>query len=207
MVQQIYDMLDVANNPLWSGCENHSQLLVVARMLKIKAEHHLSEFAFDAISKLMKEVVPKKNLIIESFYETKCMVRGLGLPVEKIHCCPNRCMIYWGEDLNKTLCRFCDHPRLKKNDNTNGKGRKKIDVPFKKMYYFPLKDRLLILYSSKATANEIRWHVEHVVKDDVMQHPSDSIAWKHFNDVHLDFSIKVRNVKLGLCTDGFQPFG
>ena len=75
------------------------------------------------------------------------------------------------------------------------------------MYYFPLKDRLLSLYSSKGIANEMRWHAKHVVEDDVMQHPSDSIAWKHFNDVHLDFSIEVGNVKLGLCIDGFQPFG
>ena len=74
------------------------------------------------------------------------------------------------------MCRFCDHPHFKKNDNTYEKGRKKIDVPFKKMYYFPLKDRLLRLYSSKATTNEMRWHVENVVEDDVMQHPSDSIA-------------------------------
>ena len=79
------------------------------------------------------------------------MVQGLGLPVEKIHCCPNGYMIYWGEDLNKTLCRFCDHSCFKKNDNTDGKGRKKTDVPFKKMYYFPLKDWLLIVYLSKAT--------------------------------------------------------
>ena len=205
--RQFYDMLDSANNPLWQGCENHSQLSVVARMLNIKADHHLSERAFDAIAKLMKEIVPKENLIAESFYETKRMVRGLGLPVEKIHCCPNGCMIYWGEDLNKTLCRFYDHPRFKKNNDTNGKGRKKTDIPFKKMYYFPLKDRLLRLYSSKATANEMRWHAEHVVEDNVMQHSSDSIAWKHFNDVHPDFAIEIRNVRLGLCTDGFQPFG
>ena len=103
------------------------------------------------------------------------MVQGLGLPIKKIHCYPNGCMIYWGEDLNKTLYRFCDHPRFKKN-NTNGKRRKKTDMPFKKMYYFPLKDRLLKLYSSNVTANEMRWHAEHVVEDDVMQHPSYSIS-------------------------------
>ena len=42
-----------------------------------------------------------------------------------------------------------------------------------------------------------------MVEDDVMQHPSVSIAWKHFNDVHLDFAIEIGNVKLGLCIDGF----
>ena len=95
----------------------------------------------------------------------------------------------------------------RKNDNTDGKGRKKTDVPFKKMYYFLLKDRLLRLYSSKATANEMRWHAENVVEVDVMQHPFDSIAWKHFNDVHPDFAIKIRNVRLSPCIVGFQLFG
>ena len=145
-------------------------------MLNIKAEHHISERAFDSIAKLTKEVVPKENLITESFYETKRMVQGLGLPVKKIHYCPNGCMIYWGEDLNKTLCRFCDHPRFKKNNDTNGKWRRKTNVPFKKMYYFPFKDWFLILYSSKSTVNEMRWHIEHMVENDVMQHPSDSIS-------------------------------
>ena len=69
--RQFYDMLDAANNPLWQGCENHSQLSVVARMLNIKADNHMSERAFDAIAKLMKEIMPKENLIVESFYEDK----------------------------------------------------------------------------------------------------------------------------------------
>ena len=40
--QQFYDVHHAANNLLWPGCENHSQLSVVARMLNFKAEHHLS---------------------------------------------------------------------------------------------------------------------------------------------------------------------
>ena len=94
IAQNFYDMLNAANNLLWLGCENHSQLSVVARMLNIKVEHHLSERVFDAIAKLMKEVVPKKNIIVEIFYETKRMVRGLSLLIEKMHCCLNGCMIY-----------------------------------------------------------------------------------------------------------------
>ena len=43
--------------------------------------------------------------------------------------------------------------------------------------------------------------------DGVMVHPSDGEAWKHFNSVHPYFSAESRNVGLGLCTDGFNPFG
>ena len=41
----------------------------------------------------------------------------------------------------------------------------------------------------------------------IIPHCSNSLAWKHFNLTHLSFASKSRNVKLGLCTDGFQPYG
>jgi len=38
-------------------------------------------------------------------------------------------------------------------------------------------------------------------------HPSDGEAWKHFNSVHPHFLAESRNVRLGLCIDGFNPIG
>ena len=40
-----------------------------------------------------------------------------------------------------------------------------------------------------------------------MCHCSDSPTWKHFNAMHPSFAAESRNVRLGLCTDEFQPFG
>ena len=40
----------------------------------------------------------------------------------------------------------------------------------------------------------------------VLSHPSDDEAWKHFDNVYLDFYSEPRNVRLGLCSDGFTPF-
>jgi len=37
-------------------------------------------------------------------------------------------------------------------------------------------------------------------------HHSDNEAWKHFNNVHPHFLAESRNVRLGLCTNGFNPF-
>ena len=75
------------------------------------------------------------------------------------------------------------------------------------MYYFPLTPRLQRLYASKATANDMRWHKEHNIEEGVMRHCSDSPAWKHFDKIHPSLAAESRNVRLGLCTDGFQPFG
>jgi hypothetical protein len=51
------------------------------------------------------------------------------------------------------------------------------------------------------------WHQSHHAVDGVMVHPFDGEAWKYFNSMHPHFSAKSRNVRLGLCTDGFNPFG
>ena len=88
-----------------------------------------------------------------------------------------------------------------------GSHKQKTNVPYKKMYYFPLAPRLQRLFASNATAKDMRWHAEHESEDGVMSHCSDSEAWKHFNQTHPDFATESRNVRLGLSTDGFNPFG
>jgi len=37
-------------------------------------------------------------------------------------------------------------------------------------------------------------------------HPSNGEAWKHFDWIHPNFAIDVRNVQLGLCTNEFNPY-
>ena len=139
------------------------QLLLVARMLNMKEEHHMSQREFDDIAQLIKEVVPYENLVTENFYSAKRLVRGLGLSVKKIHCCNNGCMLFWGEDNDLTICKICGHQRYKRPTRAETDTRRKTNVPYKKIYYFPLSPRLLRLYASKATANDMRWHVEHEV--------------------------------------------
>ena len=75
------------------------------------------------------------------------------------------------------------------------------------MYSFLLSPRLQQLYASEATVAHMRWHEKHQQDDSIMCHPSDSEAWKHFNRTHSSFSSECHNVRLRLCTDGFQPFG
>ncbi|XP_024009381.1 uncharacterized protein LOC112084472 [Eutrema salsugineum] len=75
------------------------------------------------------------------------------------------------------------------------------------MWYLPIADRLKRMYQSKKTAAAMRWHAEHQAKEGEMCHPSDAAEWKYFQDLHPQFAEEPRNVYLGLCTDGFNPFG
>ncbi|KAK9107675.1 hypothetical protein Syun_023686 [Stephania yunnanensis] len=74
-------------------------LSAMARLLAIKSEHHISERGYNEIIEFMKDCLPNDNSLVENFYATKRLMRGLGLPVEKIDCCEDQCMIYWGVDL------------------------------------------------------------------------------------------------------------
>ncbi|XP_015160874.1 uncharacterized protein [Solanum tuberosum] len=198
--QKLYDLLQAATQKLYPG-SSLSQLALVSRMLNIKIENNMSQRGYNQMMQLLKEALPEDNMVLDSYYQTKKLVRSLGLPVEKIDCCESGCMLYWGDDEHLTCCTFCGHERYKHRVGS----RKRKLVPYKKMYYFPLIPRLQRLYAP-ATATDMRWHHEHTKEDGVMRHPSDSKAWKHFNETHHFFAVEPRNVRLGLCTDGFQPF-
>ncbi|KAI9200519.1 hypothetical protein LWI28_009378 [Acer negundo] len=52
----------------------------------------------------------------------------------------------------------------------------------------------------------MKWYVEGRTDDGVLRHPIDSSAWKEFDKENLDLSFDSRNVRLGLASDGFNPF-
>ncbi|CAM8911501.1 unnamed protein product [Rhodiola kirilowii] len=51
------------------------------------------------------------------------------------------------------------------------------------------------------------WHASPRADVHRMVHPSDGESWKHFDRYHPNFAVEARNVRLGLCTDGFNPWG
>ncbi|XP_015158556.1 uncharacterized protein [Solanum tuberosum] len=56
------------------------------------------------------------------------------------------------------------------------------------------------------TTDSLRWHDKERSKDGKLRHPADGQAWKDFDRLHPDFALDSRNVRLGLASDGFNPF-
>lgn len=69
--QKFYDLLHAAQKPLWPGCNDHTELSVVVRLLAIKSEGNMSQRSFDQTVALMKETHPPNNLIPKDYYRTK----------------------------------------------------------------------------------------------------------------------------------------
>lgn len=59
---------------------------------------------------------------------------------------------------------------------------------------------------SPNTIEHMTLHHSHDTIDGVMMHFLDGKVWKHFNYMHPQFLVKVKNVFLGLCINRFNPF-
>jgi len=199
---RFFDLLKDSDEPLWDGCTNHSKLSVVAQVFTIKSDHGLSEVGYDKIIEWARSILPEGNRLKEKFYAAKSMMKPLGLGYQKIDMCPNFCMLYYLENAELTECMTYGHSHYKPRT-----GREKTLVAYKKLRYFPITPRLQRLLMSPRTVEHMTWHQSHHAVDGVMVHPSDGEAWKHFNSLHPHFLAQSRNVRLGLCTNGFNPFG
>jgi len=165
----------------------------------------MSQRSFNQTLALLKETHPAENFIPEDYYRTLKLVSKHGLSTIKIDCCINRCMLFYSnEDKQLTECRFCHKPHYK--TKRVGRGKHK-DVPVNRMHYLSLIPRVRRLYASMSSAPHMRWHFENKRKEELLCHPSDREAWKHFDETFPNFAVEPRNVRLGLCADGFTPYG
>ena len=108
--QRMYDVLTAVNRQLWPGCDV-TQLEVATELLSLKSKLRLTERGYDMILDFCGCVSHPETILPATFYDTKKLVEGLGLPYKAIDCCPNSCMIYWGADEKYASSKICDHPR------------------------------------------------------------------------------------------------
>ena len=115
-------------------------------------------------------------------------------------------MLFWKDNDVLTSCKFCNAPRYKVSGESSNKQKRNL-FALSQLRYLPLTPRLQWLYTSKATASHMTWHHTNEKVDGVMSHPSDAEAWKQFDMTYSDFTGEPRNIRFGLCADGFSPHG
>ncbi|CAL0308394.1 unnamed protein product [Lupinus luteus] len=203
--KKFYNLIEEAQQDLYPGCKNFSTLSFTIRLYLLKCLHGWSNASFTSLLGLLREAMPHLN-IPDSFYKTICMIRDLGLDYEKIDACPNDCMLYWKDHKNDYFCHVCGASRYTKSSSENDENKNSHKIPAKVLRYFPLIPRLQRLFMCSKTASSLRWHEEECPKDGKLRHPVDGEAWKDFDKRHPEFAIDSRNIRLGLASDGFNPF-
>ena len=194
-----FDHLHSNQQPIYPGCETMSQLALNVQLLSLQSEGNISHRSMNDVCRILQDSTPEGSSIPQRFYDVQRNLKQLGSDYKLIDCCTNGCMLYYGNDMTSTECKFCDHPRYDRR-------KKGKQIPFKRMHYLPLTPRLQRLFASARTAEHMRSHNDKRRPDNMLCHPSDREQWKHFDRSHPQFSADPRNVRLGLCADGFNPF-
>ncbi|XP_057999133.1 uncharacterized protein LOC110673361 [Hevea brasiliensis] len=205
---KFYRLLRDFEQPLYKGSKS-SKLSCLVKLLHIKSLGRWSNESFTMLLQLLKdELLPGGSTLPDSYYDAKKVIQDLSLSNKKIDACVNNCMLYWKEDDGLDFCKMCGYSRWNTDKynwedklRTNGKR-----ILIKILCYFPLKPRLQRLFMSTKTTSLMRWHKDKKVDDGVMRHPANSVAWISFDKLHPNFASDSRNVRLGLASDGFQPF-
>ncbi|XP_074377420.1 uncharacterized protein LOC141718947 [Apium graveolens] len=208
--KKFYQHVKEGKQPLYPGCTKYSRLSFMIKLYHLKRIHGISESAFGELLSLMKDAFPNAHLPL-SFNAAKSVIRDLGLDYQKIHACPNSCMLYWAENKDKDVCDTCGVSRWiiqeKKGIPDNNDPPKLIrKVPANVLRYFPLRPRLQRLFMCKEFSEIMRWHAVGRKEDGKLRHPADAKAWKSMDACYPDFSSEIRNVRLGVAADGFNPF-
>ncbi|KAH7846709.1 hypothetical protein Vadar_017271 [Vaccinium darrowii] len=201
-VRNFDKLFNAAQSKPYPGCTK-TTLAFIVRMLHVKVYKKLSNDAFNLIMAIIKEMLPVDcdKAVPWDIYGAKKFLRDLGLGYVPLHACEDDCALFWKENANLMNCPTCNKPRYKVDD---GKGKR---IPQKILRYLPLTPRLQRQYLLEKTAPDMTWHKDKRVDDDELRHPADGQEWKDFDERFPDFAADPRNVRLGMATDGFNPFG
>jgi len=99
-------LLEVSNKALYDDCTTFSKLSFLLRLFHMKGMFHQSTKSFTMLLKLLGDAFPQIMEFPSSYYEAKKMINNLGLGYEKIDTCPNNCILYWSELLEKVVVMF-----------------------------------------------------------------------------------------------------
>jgi hypothetical protein len=101
-----------------NGCgKEFTQLRVVLELLKLKASHGWSDNSFLKLLSLLAKLLPKPNTLPTSTYRAKRLICPLSLGVDKIHTCPNHCILYRKEHEVKMKYSVCGVNQYKRSYN------------------------------------------------------------------------------------------
>ncbi|KAL0290412.1 UNVERIFIED_CONTAM: hypothetical protein Sradi_7050900 [Sesamum radiatum] len=150
-IDRFHDILHAAEQPLWNGCTT-SQLAVVPELVDIKANGQLSERICDQVSQWGDHIIPRDHSFPVDYYNTKKLIKHLGLPIEKIDTCKNGCMLYWKDDINLEYYKFYGEARYKPTKEPNPN---RMKTSYSVLRYLPITPRLQRLYASQVTAEQI----------------------------------------------------
>jgi len=96
---------------------------------------------------------------------------------------------------------------VKDDDECSSDESTKKSPPTKVLWYLPIIPRFKRLFANADDAKDLTWHADGRKCNGMLHHPADSYQWKKINNLYLEFGKVARNIRLGLASDGMNPYG
>ena len=87
-------LFEDAEKPLDPGCIKYTKLSALVKLYNLKARYGWSDKGFSELLQLLRDMLPLNNEMPLSMYEAKKTFSALGMEYQKIHACPNDCILY-----------------------------------------------------------------------------------------------------------------
>ncbi|XP_071679830.1 uncharacterized protein [Lolium perenne] len=177
-----------------------SRFSLTVKLLQAKSYYRISNVAFNAILLILALQYPNSS-IPKSYEEALSIVGRLGLGYESIHVCPNNCVLFLRIMPRRIIAPSAKPPdgkMLMVGERSRREGAKALPIDSKAAKNVSFKGAI----KGSTVAQTERQDVEND-----LSHPADGDAWKDFDNIHKDFAADARNIRLGLATDGFNPYG
>ncbi|WVY94595.1 hypothetical protein V8G54_033683 [Vigna mungo] len=179
----LYDsLINDSEQPLYPGCTNFTRLSATLNLFSLKASNEWTDKSFTELLELLKEMLPENNTLPFRNYEAKKVLCPMGLEYQKIHACPNDCVLYIKEFASLKYCPTCGLSRFKKKSDKNTGEEGNDGAPGKVMCYLPIIPRFKRMFSVKEDAKNLKWHVLRRKCDNLLRHPADSPQWKKIDE-------------------------
>jgi len=91
----LYDTLESdSKKPLYPRCKKSlTLLLAVLSLVNVKAIYRCSDKSFTTLLKVVHGMLSEENMLLKGYYEAKKILCSMGMEYEKIHTCPNDCIL------------------------------------------------------------------------------------------------------------------
>ncbi|KAI5402887.1 hypothetical protein KIW84_050473 [Lathyrus oleraceus] len=143
-----------AEKPLYDGCTKFTRLSAVLKLYNLKAGNGWSDKSFTELLALLKDMLPEDNVLPNQTYETKKMLCSIGMSYDKIHACPNDCVLFRNEYASLNECPKCGVSRYKNKLS-----------PVKVLWYFPVIPRFRRMFRSETDSRHLTWHADERIID------------------------------------------
>jgi len=108
---------------------------------------------------------------------------------QKIHACPNDCILYRHEfeEISKCPRSGVSRYKVKDDEECSSDENSKKGPPAKVLWYLSIVPRFKRLFANGDDAKDLTWHANDRNCDGMIRHPDDCSQWKKIDRLFPDF--------------------